>query len=263
MLGKLIKQEWKATWKYLILANGGILLFSIIGRIGQYLIPDQNSSLSVLGNIAATVYMSAYIFSLIGVFFITHILLIVRYYKNFYTDEGYLMHTLPVSPASKLFSKFIVNFTWYIVNLFCTVIALIILLFPFGEAEIAFTAFGKSLDFVSEILNAPIWLIIIFFLILGVVSIIHSIMKYYFCISVGANFSHKIIGAILTYGVLYVISQIASVIFLVASSIGFTEAPGPNHFWILMIFQLMLTLILAVLYTLTTHYMLSKKINLN
>ena len=38
--------------------------------------------------------------------------LIVRYYRNLYGDEGYLMNTLPVTPAQHVWAKLICAFLW-------------------------------------------------------------------------------------------------------------------------------------------------------
>lgn len=262
MLGKLIKHEWKATWKYLFLANGGLLLLSLLGRLGVAWITGNNAEAEPWVSSLAGIYLSAYVFSIIGVFFVTHIVLIVRYYKNFYTDEGYLMHTLPVTPAAKLFSKFLVNFIWSILNIISIILSVFILFFKDVELEDFMEGFREGLDIAGEFLNAPSWQIITFFLILGVAALIQSIMKYYFCISAGACFRHKIIGAILTYGILYMFSQMISVIFLVFT-VQANDAPNASAFWLLMTLELIISLIMIAFYSTVTHYLLKRKLNMN
>lgn len=51
MLRKLIKHEWKATWRNLALFNGGIILLGILGRIMIPLV--QNSRLTEIPLFAA------------------------------------------------------------------------------------------------------------------------------------------------------------------------------------------------------------------
>ena len=43
---------------------------------------------------------------------VVSIYIAVRFYKNLYTDEGYLMHTLPVTPRQLLVSKLTVGSLW-------------------------------------------------------------------------------------------------------------------------------------------------------
>lgn len=261
MLGKLIKHEWKATWKYLVLTNGGILLLSLLGCLGGDFLTN-GSNTNPLAESLATLYISAYVFSIIGVFFVTHILLIVRYYKNFYTDEGYLMHTLPVTPAAKLFSKFLVYFIWSILNIVSTILSVLILFFKDINLEAFMDGFLKGLDLTKEFLNVPAWGLITFFVVLGLALLTQSILKYYFCISVGACFRHKIIGAILTYGILDILYQMMSVPFMVFF-MGSTYVSDSTQFWILMVLTLVAFLITSLLYSTATHYLLKRKINMN
>ena len=44
----------------------------------------------------------------------TVVLMILRFYRNLMTDEGYLMFTLPVSTTELIFSKLIVSIVWFL-----------------------------------------------------------------------------------------------------------------------------------------------------
>lgn len=44
----------------------------------------------------------------------TIVLMVLRFYRNLMTDEGYLMFTLPVSTTELIFSKLIVSVVWFL-----------------------------------------------------------------------------------------------------------------------------------------------------
>lgn len=52
--------------------------------------------------------------SLIAAVVTTVVLMILRFYRNLMTDEGYLMFTLPVSTTELIFSKLIVSIVWFL-----------------------------------------------------------------------------------------------------------------------------------------------------
>ncbi len=43
-------------------------------------------------------------------------MIVLRFHKNLYSNEGYLMFTLPVKPQMLLASKTIVAFSWIIIS---------------------------------------------------------------------------------------------------------------------------------------------------
>ncbi|MDD3866557.1 MAG: hypothetical protein PHX55_02975, partial [Eubacteriales bacterium] len=47
---------------------------------------------------------------------ITYVVVVMRYYKSLYSDEGYLTHTLPVKAGSLLGSKVLTSFIWLILS---------------------------------------------------------------------------------------------------------------------------------------------------
>lgn len=52
----------------------------------------------------------------VGQVLITYVIIVTRYYKSLYSDEGYLTHTLPVKAGSLLGSKVLTSFVWLILS---------------------------------------------------------------------------------------------------------------------------------------------------
>jgi hypothetical protein len=99
MLGKLIKHEWKAVGKILAIVHLALILMAIVGKIML--------SIQVLSEAGLLwrMLLLIYVFSVIAVGVGTHIYLAIRFYKNMYTDEGYLSFTLPVKSWQHIFFK--------------------------------------------------------------------------------------------------------------------------------------------------------------
>ena len=89
MLSKLLKYELKATGRIFLPLFLALLLFAGINRFT--LSPDEFDA-------PAMISMIMYIIIMVGMFVMTFIMMIQRFYKNLLSDEGYLMLTLPVKP---------------------------------------------------------------------------------------------------------------------------------------------------------------------
>lgn len=110
MLKKLLKYDFRAVFKYWWIAAVTSLALSVLGGFCirlltsgrelpgvMYIFPTLSLVLVVIG------YVAFMLLSLIWVY--------VRFYKNFYTDEGYLTFTLPVKRVQLLNSKLIMSVT--------------------------------------------------------------------------------------------------------------------------------------------------------
>ncbi len=106
MLGKLFKYEIKDTSRiipffYLITAVlVGLSLLAGKLELGWFKI--TSSVLLLLVGIA--------------VFVVTLVVICMRFYKNLYSNEGYLSFTLPLKPHLHLVSKAIVSFIWMVLS---------------------------------------------------------------------------------------------------------------------------------------------------
>ena len=113
MLGKLLKQEFRATGRIMLPVFGALLLLSVLGNVSIRMLNfglDKSPVLTFL-------FMFLIVAFGLGVFatmFMTLWLMITRFYRNLLKEEGYLMHTLPVSVHSLVWSKLIVSLCWFL-----------------------------------------------------------------------------------------------------------------------------------------------------
>ena len=120
MLGKLIKYEWKSVYKVGCLILGAVALTTFMGWLAfqspmwKEMETGHSYSGAVAGwlNIISGLTLIMYVILLACASFGTLVYLVVHFYRTMYTDEGYLIHTLPVTKHQILVSKILVGGIW-------------------------------------------------------------------------------------------------------------------------------------------------------
>jgi hypothetical protein len=129
-------------------------------------------------------------------FIITLVLILARYYKNFFTDEGYLTFTLPVSRTKLLNSKIIMTFFWLILTVVGCGIAYILFLVCSTDRETWSQIFqyyygsGSSDLPATETNWQDFWFNVVYilgFLIGSVASVVSNILIMLTSITLGAT----------------------------------------------------------------------------
>lgn len=121
MLGKLMKYEWKSISKIgclLLAVMAGITLLAVIYMFSPLFqgiivgMDDLNPWMAMLtlGLFLAAVFL--YVMTVVGAGYAMMLYLGIRFYKTMYSDQGYLTHTLPVTPSQLLNSKLFVGTVW-------------------------------------------------------------------------------------------------------------------------------------------------------
>lgn len=210
MLGKLIKYDLKSVSGVLCLIHGALLILTL--GVRMTLLPYMNDitdAESVLSILLTTVLIVA----LVGASYATYIFICVRFYKNVYSDEGYLTNTLPVTSGQLLLSKTISGSIWTSINI----------VFVFLSLYLAFiqpvyqtlTDTERSLFVFTDSGFAALF---IFSMLLSVVS---EVVMLYFSIILGQFFkAHRILGAIASYFLLNTVISILGVIALLITEGG-------------------------------------------
>lgn len=131
MLGKLIKNEWKSTYKLGIVLVITTLGIGLVGMLTAFFMLNEelwreSDSFMAFGVLTAVTMIPMALLALTGITYGFTIFLAVRFYKSMYSDEGYLSHTLPVSTNQLLFSKLFVGGTWMILISIATVVTVIL-----------------------------------------------------------------------------------------------------------------------------------------
>jgi hypothetical protein len=123
MLGKLMKYEFKATARIFLPLFAAMLAVAAISKLTLGLRMQAPHIISLVLSIML----------MVGAFVITLILTVQRFYKNFMTDEGSLMFTLPVGTGRLIWSKLIVAAVWTVVCTAAVFLAIMMMTFSGDE----------------------------------------------------------------------------------------------------------------------------------
>ena len=267
MLGKLIKNEFKATARSFVPVYLVMLVVTIFLKIFLEISDKfKNVNGQIMAAISAILLIS-FVVSILAVIFGTIIFIIKRFYDNMLKDEGYLSFTLPVTTGQHIGSKALTSYVWVVAS--AVVIILSIVLLFLGHASF-FRAVSDGInDGMKFLSDNGYWGYAVLIFIMIIVGIYISIMEAYACMSVGQLLNkHRVAGAIITYLVFYGIKKMCGIIFLMVTLVGNTaDLEMANNyeaefFVPMLIFEVIMMVVQIVAYTFITHVMMSKKLNL-
>lgn len=220
MLSKLIYHEFKATRRVFFPAYGIVLALAVISSIFMIL----SNSLQRLA-VPLTLLLVAYGLSLFAVGVLSFVYMIVRFYKNLLCDEGYLMFTLPATPAQLIWSKCIVSTIWMVVSTILCIVTLGILLVPLmlGTFSTADASFWQTIhlgfQYIAQTCGIHAITFPILLIVLGIVYIANSCMHIYACLAVGGLFNkHRLGAAVIAFIVFAIAWNIILTVLLSVSS---------------------------------------------
>ncbi|MDD3218920.1 MAG: hypothetical protein PHC41_09460 [Lachnospiraceae bacterium] len=271
MLGKLIKREWTSNYKGLLLLHAGLLLLCTIGHF--ILAPYVHSAIANSNDVSVSsapymILMTAYILAIIAVSFATQLIMVFRYYRTMYGKEGYLTHTLPVTPVQILFSKGLIFFVWYVID-FAVIIVSACLLFSASPFQAELLTYVDDLAAHMGISTGFLYGFVIGYMIL---AIIYAISMFYCSVNIGCLFhTHKIVASIVTYFLIYIVTQILSTIILMCTSYlpnvlnasNQSSPYPPDGFKDIFGYTGILSVVLCIVFITVSGYISSRKLNLD
>lgn len=287
MLGKLIKHEFKAVNRLMLPLHLGLIVITIVGRFYVQFVMNREHhihsySLRMWESLMDMMLISVYVIALIAIFIITWLYLdILRFRKNLFTDEGYLMHTLPASVAEHIIAKLTVATVWQIADAFLISLSVFTMVVNKSILE-DFGWFWQELwGSFPDIFGVPVGIGIPVFLITAFVDTLAGTLIIYMCIAIGHSFNtHKIISSIGIYMGYKVITNLLSSIVVALSGTGLygdmsvnsfffgvgnyynSSLNGAAYFWVNMGFSLILSIVLCVAAFILTNHFMSKRLNL-
>lgn len=267
MLKKLLKHEWKATWK---LPTALILILQVITIFAgsTFASPIWDSDLEGLDLLVILVWM-LYYFAIIGVSLGIMIYMAVRFYKSMYTDEGYLTHTLPVTSHQLLISKVLPMIAWSALAMLGILASVCI----FGAMAVNYlqpdvTVTEMITEIMQEIMVEGVIPFLISLLFLGVAGLLSGAMMIAGSITIGQLVGkHKILGSIGAYFAISTVVQILLVIVMIPfylseeiyySSNNVFDVMTPTYFGMGVV-----ALIIAVALYFISEFIIRRKLNLD
>lgn len=233
MFSKLLKHEWRASRGLLgllsLMALGVGILATVALRVlttyaGQMM--NSENPLVMMAMISMEMILPMAVLSLFVYAVAVLVLLLFRFYKNKFTDEGYLTFTLPVTPTQIYWSSLVNMLIWRLISV-VVVVAAVLMIALIGTAEYGFINMDvlRGISAVWQgVMNglknlkgpelAAAWL----YAISGVISLLSGLVIPMACVTMGASLAkkHKILAAFgLYYGVNVVVGILSSVLMFV------------------------------------------------
>lgn len=268
MVRKLIKYDF-ASYRRLLLPVQLILLG--IAGLNRFIQLFEDGT-STVYNIVFTSSIVLYVISIIVALVLTFVVTIVRFYQGMYSNEGYLSHTLPVTPTQHIFSKLLTSVLFYLGTFLAVFLSFEIV--TLGEMNIEiFKAAGFLFGKLTEATSGHAVLYLIEIILMVLVGIASGTLCMYFCISVGQLAQkRKILLAFGVYFGLYFIGQVFGTVLIIIFSTMGVDAMEAIGSWIaqhtIAFYHLVFCggivweLILGLVYFLITKFIMSKKLNL-
>ncbi|HFI0147314.1 TPA: ABC transporter permease [Streptococcus suis] len=259
MFKKLLKYEFQSVGKwYLGIYAGALALSAILGFWLQALSIRTQAGSTEPGGAEMVLFGSSFLtFGILiaALGLSTFVMVINRFRKNVYGRQGYLTMTLPVSSHQIILSKLLASLVWYLLAGITILlsIGIILAVLMLGTEEFMI----PELQTVIQELD---WSVLIAHLFYALIESTMGILLIYFSISVGQLFKdHRLLFAILTYIGISIVLGVFVAFFSINNlenmySTTLSLYPSP--------ILALINIILAFAYYFGTHFIMTKKLNL-
>ncbi len=221
MLNKLIKYEFKAILKYLVFVLPVSLLsgivFSLMVRNADFSVFLSTDFLltDILYQMLYSSSIMAFILSISASYFIVLAVLVIRYYKELFSNQGYLTFTLPVNNTHHYLCRLLVG---GVINIAITLYVVLVVEIC-GYIAISDSLILTAIDFIINDLNIGFeqYLSLFLYFIALLTAAFTEINTCFTCVSIGQQFKHRIIASVVSYIIYYTAVQIFAMIVTVIS----------------------------------------------
>ena len=244
MLGKLIKYDFKALAKNMF----PIYALMIALTFACSLMIRFNLERSFVFGIA----MFAWVVSMSSSFAITIWMTVMRFYHGLLKNEGYLSFALPVKTATHILAKAFNALIWAVVEVIALGICALIFAFTVAPLRDLMEAFKYFFT-----IDADFYLMLLQMALLGALELLAGDCLFFAAFSIAHLFDRhqKLIAGV------FVVLMFILRGFLFPSRFSMEFGPG-SEFVLLHPLLFIIPLVLTIVYSLVTWYILDKKLNL-
>lgn len=272
MFGKLMKYELRYLIRIFAPMWAVVLTLCALSRL--ILRPDLEGVMYVEGA-EAILPVLAVMLAVVGIItmmVVAAVVLLQRFYKGMYGDEGYLMFTLPVTTGGLIHSKALSAFLMMTATELITFVGVMIMVsYPEIWNEVIRADLAGAFEMLLEMngLTAAKFAVLCFWtVVVGLLSVAQGIYMIYLAISIGQLWKkHPVAGAIIAYYVITLVINFA------IGGLGVTEqgylleqfATNMEYsqaMVVTLIAMTLYTIVLIVVSALGTKLILDKKLNL-
>ena len=217
MLSKLLKHEFAATARFMWIIYAAMAGLSLFANLSIHLM--DRSEVPAVIRALMVLLLVLWVLSLAAGMIATVVLMVMRFYKNLLTDEGYLMFTLPTDVHRLVIAKLLTAVVWLVASMLmiglCVCVAVMSTAFLRECMELLQDVL-KALSSRYAFSAAIILVELIVTLFLGVAG---SCLKFYSAMSIGHGFSgHKVLWSVIFYFAQSTVLRILGTIIMVVVS---------------------------------------------
>lgn len=260
MLSKLIKHEFNATARMLLPLYLVLIVLTIMDRI----VLNLDIFKGVLIFVPRFITF-AYVVSMIAIAVVTFVIIILRFYKNLMTDEGYLMFTLPAKSHQLIDSKLVVSFIWSIASVVVILASCFLAFATSSRLDLVGEAFRTAIAELNKAFDGNAALFIFEMIVVIIIGVLNKILTLYVSIAVGQLFNgHKVIGAFVSFVGISFVMQILVTILMVILGLFFRTSINDVNILpqIILPLTFLYTLVTSAIFYWITNYIFKNKLNL-
>ena len=277
MISKLVRFEARSTFRLLVIVWAAMLamaiLISIVGLItggsGYQDVMHSSTALHVIDKIVNTLMWILYVALFVAQIVLTLAIVVLRFYRGLLGDEGYLMHTLPVSTRCLITSKGIIATIAILGSIIVGAVSIMMIAFSFDPQSLRLAL----TELAGAIKIEPLIILYIFEgLIAFLLSILAGVYQIYVSMAIGqmAN-RNRILISLGTYiGIGFVMSVFGTILGVLAPLTGLDQIIAEAIYnmnqqltiQLVMIGVILSAAIPLVVFHVVTEKLLSRRLNL-
>ncbi len=265
MLGKLFKYEFKATGRIMLPIYIATLVICIISSVFFNFAPSGEWDEHKLLTFTTLIIFALFIFMVAAAIVLSYIISILRFKKNLFDSEGYLMNTLPVTTGQNIGAKLLTSVIYQIFTLIVAILAFMIFTIGIDPAE-NINMLGELYNLFVSLINhmtGEIFLFTAEFIILCILSLVLLNIEFYAAISIGhSSNSSRVLKSVAAYIVFYVIQNIIDSILLIICGLNIDTVDTNSFPYLLFTGLIIIEVIYILIYYFITNYFMKKKLNL-
>jgi hypothetical protein len=262
MLGRLFKHEMRACSRLLLPLYLVLVVLTLLDRIVINLHIFNGVSAIIPGLITF-----AYVMSLLAIVIVSFVIIVMRFYKNLITDEGYLMFTLPVKPRELINSKLIAAMLWTLLSVIAVLASIFAVVITPARLRILSDGLSDGMQKMHTYFGAFTALFIAELILIFLIATIQSILHIYSSVAIGQLVNgHKVLGSFAAYIVIYVVCQIIGVVATVVGGFIFRfNNSAPDSSTVVFAFMPLMfvyILVFSIGFYWVTDFLFKRKLNL-
>lgn len=205
MLLRLLKHDLRSTARIMVVLYAAVLVLGAVSRLLGAFVDETVGSILIM--VFSRLISVLFVIAIVACIVMSFVLMIIRFYKNYLTDEGYLMFTLPVTTGQLIWSKLLVSVFWVIVSAGVGLLVSFIMSVGTDAQDVIFKMDFKSL---FEGFTGGQSTLIVFMLIAGALFYVaYTYLRCYAAMAIGQSFgNHKLLLSVVFYIAFGIVEQI-------------------------------------------------------